>query len=539
LPAAVTGGVPPVAPVAAPKTDAPATPDQPAPSLPAAITKPPAIVSQPRAASPDLALVDQKQAEEAKKAAEAEARIRSNMDKQKEIAAEIQTIPVPEAPKPAPLPRAPGVYKMESPFEALGGLVPSMLAVFSLKSRAPLAASLGAMAGVMDGFTQGRIEGYKENMTKWKADFDNAIQTNNEEVRAYEQVLQQKRMSVEQKTAALSALAAQNKDEVGLVHLNNGQFDEFMKTVNLRREFANDAERHFVDAQRLLLENKRMTLEEERNTIAMERQAKLDDLKAQETQGKIDKLRMEVERGKQNLSGDTAVVEAVANYEIPPPSLRDKDYSSKMVAIKKANPDYDATLYNSKNKVQSDPKLRGQVQSFNTAINHLNTLHDLAESLNNNDVTMFNKIANGWGSAFGKPEPKSFDAAKKIVGDEIVKSIIGTGGGVADREKAEEILGRDIGPEQIDSVIATLKELMGGQLFSIAKTYENAGIKNFEKKLTPEAAEVFDELKGKKGSKGFSVPEGAPSAEGVADGQTLKMDGKVIARAKDGKWVTP
>jgi hypothetical protein len=39
------------------------------------------------------------------------------------------------------------------------------------------------------------------------------------------------------------------------------------------------------------------------------------------------------------------------------------------------------------------------------------------------------------------------------------------------------------------------------------------------------------------GAGAWAPPEGAPSAEGVKDGEPLKMDGKIIARAKGGKWV--
>ena len=39
--------------------------------------------------------------------------------------------------------------------------------------------------------------------------------------------------------------------------------------------------------------------------------------------------------------------------------------------------------------------------------------------------------------------------------------------------------------------------------------------------------------------KPFSVPAGAPSAKGVADGRPLKMNGQTIAIAKGGQWVAP
>ena len=122
------------------------------------------------------------------------------------------------------------------------------------------------------------------------------------------------------------------------------------------------------------------------------------------------------------------------------------------------------------------------VRSFNVSLEHLDTLGNLADALNNNDTRMINSIGNQFALQTGKPSPTNFNAAKKIVADEIVKAIVGSGGGVADREEAARTIDAANSPAQLKGVISTYKELMAGQLTGLKNQYVAGGGKqDFDK----------------------------------------------------------
>jgi hypothetical protein len=154
-----------------------------------------------------------------------------------------------------------------------------------------------------------------------------------------------------------------------------------------------------------------------------------------------------------------------------------------------------------KTKVNKDfsTGLQGrQVTAFNTAIDHLDTMDKLVKALNNNDVRALNYISNTFSKQTGQPEITNFDSAKKIVGAEIMKTLVAGGGGVKEREEMANMFNNANSPAQLEGAIATSKQLLGGQLNSLGVTYENGtGRTDFNKKLTPAAKKEFDAVRGK------------------------------------------
>lgn len=139
------------------------------------------------------------------------------------------------------------------------------------------------------------------------------------------------------------------------------------------------------------------------------------------------------------------------------------------------------------NAAFSTGKQGDMLRSFNVSISHLNTLDNLVDALGNGDVKMLNKASNAFKEQFGQAAPANFNAAKSIVGDEIIKAIIGGGGALADRENAQNQIDRAESPQQLKGVIKTYKELMGGQLKGLKKQYEDTtGRKDFDDRLSPE-----------------------------------------------------
>jgi hypothetical protein len=203
-----------------------------------------------------------------------------------------------------------------------------------------------------------------------------------------------------------------------------------------------------------------------------------------------------------NSSGDGGDVEtmakAIADYRMAPLgqyALRKKYGQDVMKRVMELNPDYQTNEFGSRSKAFKDfgsGKLGQQVASFNRSFAHLDTLSKLSEALGNGDVPTINKIGNYFSRQTGQAAPNNFEGAKKIVADEIVKAIVGNGGGVGDREEAAKTIHDAQSPAQLAGMIDTYKELLGGQLNSLGLQYKNStGMDNFDKSLSPEVADFL------------------------------------------------
>lgn len=196
------------------------------------------------------------------------------------------------------------------------------------------------------------------------------------------------------------------------------------------------------------------------------------------------------------------VAQGVANYDIAPPNAgsgRGAVYASNILArAKEINPDFKAENYQAAVKAAKDFSTGQQgkaVNSFNVGLKHLDTLDQLTSALNNGNIKAVNSLANSFAKQTGSSvAPTNFEAAKKIVGDEIVKAIVGAGGGVSDREEAAATINAANSPAQLQGVINTYKQLMVGQLEGLKQQYETTTFKkDFDKKLSPEALRLLQQ----------------------------------------------
>jgi hypothetical protein len=186
-----------------------------------------------------------------------------------------------------------------------------------------------------------------------------------------------------------------------------------------------------------------------------------------------------------------SMAQMIANGQLAPPSgyaLRNPMMVRILGRAKEINPDFNAIDYHVAEKAAKDfatGKPGNSVRSFNVALSHLDTLGNLATALDNGDTQLVNKVANAYATQTGAAAPVNFEAAKKIVGDEIVKAIVGSGGGVADREEAAKTISAASSPKQLAGVIGTYKELMRGQLGGLRQQYEQStGRKDFDRFLS-------------------------------------------------------
>ena len=160
-----------------------------------------------------------------------------------------------------------------------------------------------------------------------------------------------------------------------------------------------------------------------------------------------------------------------------------------MGRVGEMNPSFNGATFANTKKAVSDfntGKQGNTVRSLNVATSHLDTLGTLADALDNGNVKLLNTATNAWKTQTGNAAPTNFEGAKKIVADEVVKAVVGSGGGVADREEAARTIAAANSPAQLKGVINTYKDLMHGQLNGLKQQYETStGLKDFDKYLSP------------------------------------------------------
>jgi hypothetical protein len=220
-----------------------------------------------------------------------------------------------------------------------------------------------------------------------------------------------------------------------------------------------------------------------------------------------------------------ATAESIADYRTPPlsPYAQVRGNGPEiMEAIKKANPEYNAQKYYQANSVRQD-FARGaaskRIDALNTVTQHLEVFDDLGKALKNGDVNAVNSVVNYAKTQLGHPEVTSFNAAKDVVADEVIKAVIGSGA-VFDREGMTKNLSGSRSPEQLHDVEVTIKRLMAGQVGSLEKRWTSVGLKKdeFGEKLLPDTLAAVDEYlpKEKKGEGSGSSQTQPSSPSGSA-----------------------
>jgi hypothetical protein len=183
------------------------------------------------------------------------------------------------------------------------------------------------------------------------------------------------------------------------------------------------------------------------------------------------------------------LVESILRYDQRPPSAATKRGQQILELVNQADPTYDAgkaqTRYIAKQTFVKGP-VADSIASSNTAIDHMDTLAKYGADLNNTDVRLVNAAKQGIAAAFGANAPTTFDATRRIVGQEVVKAVVANGGSMREREEAADAFSRANSPAQLAGVIKSYQALLSGRLKSTQLRYENdTGLTDFQTKLTP------------------------------------------------------
>ena len=117
------------------------------------------------------------------------------------------------------------------------------------------------------------------------------------------------------------------------------------------------------------------------------------------------------------------------------------------------------------------------LNSFNVVAQHLKVLNDAIDALDNGNVRVLNSVQQRFKAELGISAPVTFDFVKQLVGDEILKAVMGSGaGGVSDRQDIQTAFAKASSPAQLKSVVKAAVALIGGQVAGLKLTYNSLGM---------------------------------------------------------------
>jgi hypothetical protein len=188
-----------------------------------------------------------------------------------------------------------------------------------------------------------------------------------------------------------------------------------------------------------------------------------------------------------------AQVRAIGRYDQPSPAARSLTTTAGrqlMDFVNTAYPAYDAKQYgviSAAEKEFTSRKKGDTTRALNVAVDHLGTLQQVSDALENQDARLFNQAGNFIALQTGQPAPTDFAAVKRIVADELTKAVLGSAGALGDRTAVDSALNAANSPAQMKQVIDRYKQLMGGQLNGLEQQYTaSTGKKDFRDRfLTP------------------------------------------------------
>lgn len=141
------------------------------------------------------------------------------------------------------------------------------------------------------------------------------------------------------------------------------------------------------------------------------------------------------------------------------------------------------------------PQTAKTVQSQNVAMEHLTTLNDAVDALNQGDIPAFNSATNTLAKQTGKPAPTNFELGKTFVSDELAKAVMGTTGASVDRENIAKNLNLGSSNDQAKGFINTAGQYMAGQAHGLEQRYKaGTGLDNYRDRFqTPRAKALLDQ----------------------------------------------
>jgi hypothetical protein len=132
------------------------------------------------------------------------------------------------------------------------------------------------------------------------------------------------------------------------------------------------------------------------------------------------------------------------------------------------------------------------IRSLDVAVDHLYTLKQYADALQNGNYPLINSIRNKWREETGSNLPTNFEAVVPLVTGEVAKAVIGSNNAISDRQDLRDALQHSGSPDQLSGAIGGYVNLMAGQMRGLQRQYEYTTKKNdFQSRLSENSRAVL------------------------------------------------
>jgi soluble lytic murein transglycosylase-like protein len=202
------------------------------------------------------------------------------------------------------------------------------------------------------------------------------------------------------------------------------------------------------------------------------------------------------------LAARNPTAESIAEYKTKPPASSGRSGASAaaiMNDVRKINPNFDETKYKVAQEERdgytkvSPTTSGGQLQAINRAVPHLEQYKRAVDALNNNDMPLFNKIANQYQLNVGNDKVAGAKAIQALVSTEVQKAVAGGLGGVEERKDLAGQMSTSLNPKQLANVIDQYQGLMAAQGTGLKQKWTANGLpaSEWDAKLVPAARDAM------------------------------------------------
>jgi hypothetical protein len=165
--------------------------------------------------------------------------------------------------------------------------------------------------------------------------------------------------------------------------------------------------------------------------------------------------------------GEAAQVQAMVNYDAPPPSprqLQDPKYQQMLELAYTVDPTFSPALYSTRQALRRDyysGTTSKTIRSLNQALGHIKDLEEAGENLNNYSVSAANWVKNEFNSeVMDNPAVTDWELAADAVASEASKFFKGSAGTNQEIAEWRSQMTANMGPERQRAAIVKLMKLM-------------------------------------------------------------------------------
>jgi hypothetical protein len=415
-----------------------------------------------------------------------------------------QPIPHPGPPQLHGMPQAPDT-RIKNPLQVFQSGASILGLLGSMFTRRPLVTAMNAASAAIKGYAEGDKDAAERAHKSWKDSLEQAVAQNQAEMDQYNVLLQDSKLSMDERAAQLQAIAAQNNDQNMLAALRSGEPQMAFEILDGRQKAAQSLSGMLIQAQQF------------EQSQALER-ARLDEQRRYHDSLGGASLGMDDDTinmlAQQYLSGDRTALQGLGQGRAGAAIRAQVLQRANQLAQSQGNANPDIAL--NRATYAADAKTLSQMQNYisradtfqSVFLKNVQQVKKYSEAGVAGSIPALNKWIQAGRKATGDPDVAAFDAAIKTASREYARIMSGPTSNaqltVSAQANADEMLSNVMNKEQLEAVITVMEQDINNSIQSADET-----MKSIRSSISAN------------GGKQESPGAGAPPAEAVSE---LKAD---------------